>query len=92
MLIIGVVMVYLLIATLSYVATKAICKARIEKRNKAFANLPREVLLQHALLNPVYSSQYHYMLTTMDENEATEIIIRRMLFDNGLIGYRKEGS
>ena len=92
MLIICVIFVYILIATFSYLITRAICNARRERKNREFANLPDKVLLQHALLNPIYGSQYHNMLMIMDEDKANDVIIRRMLLDMGLIAYRKGGS
>ena len=92
MLIIYAVIAYFLIVILSYFITMAVYKARVARKNKAFANLPKEVLLQHALMSPMYSSQYRNMIIFMDENDAMDIVIRRMLIDMGLIGYRKGGS
>jgi hypothetical protein len=70
---------------------RAVCVAKIEREKRAFANLPREVLLVHAQMNPFYMSDYATMVIGgVSKERATEIITDRMLVDMGLIGYRKE--
>lgn len=69
--------------------TRRIIDAKIKRKNEVFANLPTEVLLTHALLNPVYASHYRNLQTIMSKDKASEMIVNHMLFDMGLVGYRK---
>lgn len=78
---------------ITYMVTRAIGKAIVERRKRAFANLPREVLLVHAQMSPIYMSDYAKMIVCgISEERATRLITDRMLVDSGLIGYRKEES
>lgn len=89
MLILFALLFGLVVFAITFLITRAICNVRTERRNRAFANLPREVLLTHATMSPVYRSHYAILCTIKSKEEATELITNRMLIDMGLIGYRK---
>lgn len=90
MFIIYSIVIGIAVFVITYMIVGAICKAKVERSKRAFANLPREVLLVHAQMNPVYLSDYATMvLGGVSSGRATEIITDRMLIDSGLIGYRK---
>lgn len=92
MLIIYFIIAVLLCGMVSYMITKVICKVKTERNNMAFANLPKEVLLQYALIDPVCSASYQRARMVMNEDVAAENAINYMLINNGLIGYRKRES
>ena len=87
------IIIGLVVFAITYTATRSICKRIAERRKRAFANLPREVLLIQAMLSPVYAFEYNKMLMCgITEERATKMITDRMLIDSGLIGYRKVES
>lgn len=78
---------------ITYMVTRAICKSKVTRKNIAFANLPRKVLLTHARMSPVYMLEYEKMLACgTSEDRAMTLVTDRMLIDYGLIGYRKVES
>lgn len=85
--IIAIVFVVSLIS--SYLLSRAICMARVRRSNRAFANLPKEVLLHYVQLSPVYSSCYKNARLTMTEDRAADHAINNMLFNMGINKYRK---
>ena len=84
-----VIAYWALMFAFGYLVVRWILRARIERRNKAFANLPKEALMVYVRFNPVYNSIYQNLRLVMDDNIAAEHAINRMLIDMGLIGYRK---
>lgn len=82
-----------MVFAVTYMTTQAICKVNIKRKRRAFANLPREVLLTHAQMDPVYMSDYAIMVSGgVSKERATVLVTDRMLIDAGLIGYRKVGT
>ena len=61
-----------------------------ERRKKAYANLPKETLLMYALMSPELHSDYWHARMVVPKDEADDLIINRLLIEQGLIGYRKE--
>ena len=93
MFIIYSIIIGVVVFAITYTATRAICKRKIENRKRAFANLPREVLLIQAQMSPIYMSEYAKMIVCgVSEEKAAKLITDRMLIDTGLIGYRKVES
>lgn len=79
-----------LVFAVTYAIGLGICHMCEERNKRAFANLPREVLLTHAQSNPVYMSHYCTMVMGgVSPERASELIVDRMLVERGLIGYRK---
>ena len=74
------------------IVVKKIINVRVRRKNIAFANLPMEVLLAHALLSPIYASEYRSLLHSISKEEATRLVVNHMLLNMGIIGYRKERS
>lgn len=92
MLIIIFIIMFVVTFNIGFVGSYIIRKRKAEQRNIAFANLPTKVLFDYAMVNPFYNSDYKVMRRVMTEEEATKLVVNKMLIDNGLIGYRKVES
>lgn len=57
---------------------------------KAYANLPRKVLMVDVLKSDVYSEQYHDLRQMVSNERAAAITVKRMLMDMKAMKYRKE--
>ena len=57
---------------------------------KAYANLPRKVLMVDVLKSDVYSEQYHDLRQVVSNERAAIITVKRMLMDMNVMKYRKE--
>ena len=57
---------------------------------KAYANLPKKVLMTYVLQSDVYSEQYHDLRQVLSNDRAAKITIKRMLMDMDVMKYRKE--
>ena len=90
--IIRIILIWISMFFIGCAIGRIIHNVRRERANKAFANLPNEVLLHHALVDPILRTRYELYRVRMTDEAATDLIVNNLLIKMGLIGYRKAES
>lgn len=61
---------------------------REEREKKNFANLSKDELMKYVFADPKYRDEYWNLRVVMDDDAATEFVLRNWMINHGISSYQ----